>query len=60
MAIPRRASDKNEIDRAMIAGISIPHLKITKIYEFSINKNAVRMEKCKMTLIFFRIDDMLC
>jgi hypothetical protein len=31
MAIPRRASDKNEIDRAMIAGISIPHLKITKI-----------------------------
>jgi hypothetical protein len=28
MAIPSPASDRMEIDRAMIAGISIPHLKL--------------------------------
>ena len=30
MAIPSPASDKIEIDLAMIAGISIPHLKLTQ------------------------------
>ena len=31
IAIPSPASDRIEIDRAMIAGISIPHLKLQQI-----------------------------
>jgi hypothetical protein len=30
MAIPRPASDRIEMDRAMIAGISIPHLNTSQ------------------------------
>jgi hypothetical protein len=43
MAIPSPASDRIEIDRAMMAGISIPHLNYITLFTRSTNMQQTEM-----------------